>query len=136
MRNDTTFLPLVFADPPHKFVYTENAMYFNSYRRLIIQQGLFLCLGNAGARFLQNIKMMKGWNLPKNIIKLRLSMGMDEFARFATALRRMNIDSAVLFPGVDGFARSIAERLPFYLDLGRRLIGGADHQVDRNSHPL
>jgi hypothetical protein len=44
-RNDTTFKPIYMRKNGRKFVYNENA--FHLSERLIFQQGLFLCPGDA-----------------------------------------------------------------------------------------
>jgi hypothetical protein len=78
--------------------------------------------GDVSMRFDDNIKAMHGWDLADNVIKVRLTLERTDAARFVVLLRR-NVDSAVLFPGLDGFSRSLGERLPLYLDLARRGVG-------------
>src|SRR5262249_31945505 len=120
-RNDTTFKPIYMRKNGRKFVYNENA--FHLSERLIFQQGLFLCPGDASASFLDNLRELKGWNLNENIIKLQLNLQNEAVHECAQALIRMNVDSSVLFPGVDGFARSLGERLSLLHDLAKRRTG-------------
>jgi hypothetical protein len=129
-RCDVSFLPLYMPDGrPHKFVHGENPLNLNE--RLVIQQGVFLCPGDAGSTFVDNLTAMRGWNLAENVLKLRLLMDGTELKRFAFALTRMNVGSEVLFPGLDGFARSLNERLLLMADLARRKVGSANHIIGR-----
>jgi hypothetical protein len=98
---------------PTKFVYPENA--FHLSERLIIQQGLFLCTGDIRARFEENLTSLSGHDRPENVVKLSFGLDNQSVRSFATQLRRMNIDSAALFPGLDGFSRSLGERVFQYV---------------------
>jgi hypothetical protein len=121
-RNDTTFKPIYMDDDNRcKFVYNENA--FHLSERLIFQQGVFLCPGDASASFVANLKELEGWELKENIIKLQLNLCDEAVRECARALIRMNVDSSVLFPGIDGFARSLGERLVLYRELAQRRTG-------------
>ena len=46
---------------------------------------------------------MLEWDRGKNILKLMLKVEGDTLRDFANNLNRMNLNSAVLFPGLDGF---------------------------------
>ncbi len=122
-RGDVSFLPLYIGDgcARRRFVMPENPMQLNE--RLIIQQGIFMCPGDVASGFVENLQAMRGWDSRNNLIKMRFNLERNEAVRFVMTLRRMNIDSGVLFPGLDGFARSLGERLPLYVDLARRMIG-------------
>lgn len=127
-RNDSSFIPLYMPEESRqKFVFVENAVHLNE--RLIIQQGVFLCPGDIGVPFVENLKAMGGWDSKENILKLRLEMALADLVRFVVALRRMNVDSAVLFPGLDGFARSLHERVPLMADFAKRSIGDQNHRT-------
>jgi hypothetical protein len=67
--------------------------------------------------------ILSGWNLGTNIRKLCLCFALDRNERFKAlkTLKRMNISSTVLFPGLDGFARSLGEELPFYDEIYGRV---------------
>src|SRR6266446_2699427 len=112
-RDDTTFDPIYMN--VKSFVHQENPLLLNE--RLTIQQGLFLCPGNAGQRFLENVHAMNGWKSENNVYKLRLVLTHEERAVFARMLKRMNLSSAALFPGLDGFARSLGEHLVHFNEL-------------------
>lgn len=122
-RGDVSFLPLYMGDAGARcrFVMPENPMKLNE--RLTIQQGVFMCPGDVTVGFVENLQAMTGWDSRNSLIKMRFNLERNEAVRFVMTLRRMNVDSGVLFPGVDGFARSLGERLPLYVDLARRMIG-------------
>ncbi len=71
--------------------------------RLTLQQGLFLCPGGANESFEEQLENLEdSYNNAKKIIlpnKFRKEVIED--------LRLMNITSASLFPGLDGFAKSV-----------------------------
>jgi hypothetical protein len=79
---------------------------FRMNDRLTIQQGLFLCPGSVEQTFLGNLKglaptpMIRG-----NLHKLRLPRKIR--TDVLKALAKMNIGRATLFPGLDGFAKSL-----------------------------
>ena len=91
------------------FIAFENPYYLNE--RLIIQQGVFLCPGNVTLPFDENLRAMRGWAEAQNIIKLELKLNKKELETFKTRLKRMNITSATLFPGLQGFASSLGESI-------------------------
>jgi len=96
------------------FVNFENPYYLNE--RLAIQQGVFLCPGDLTLPFAENLQAMMGWEKAENIIKLKLKLSAKELETFTTRLKRMNITSAALFPGLQGFASSLGERIFLYRD--------------------
>jgi hypothetical protein len=130
LRNDDTFLPLYKMRPSDwahstRFVCNENPLELNE--RLSIQQGVFLCPGDLRSSFLANLRAMNGWKSDKFILKLRLVLSPAEAAKFALNLKRMNLSCTALFPGLDGFARSIGQELFHYYDLAERQTGLLDH---------
>jgi hypothetical protein len=120
-RDDTSFTPLFMSKAPKKFVLPENPMRLS--HRLIIQQGVFLCPGDISDTFINNLMDLPGYDSEKNILKVQLAMSRNNLLEAAAQLRRMNVDSATLFPGLDGFARSLKERLPHYHDYAKRSVG-------------
>ena len=109
-RSDTTFTSVYMK--AKSFVHQENPYLLNE--RLTIQQGIFLCPGNTGQPFLDNLHAMDEWNSGKNVYKLRLELTPAKRGEFARMLKRMNVSEAALFPGLDGFARSLGEHLLHY----------------------
>jgi hypothetical protein len=112
-RSDATFTSIY--RNAKSFVHQENPFLLNE--RLTIQQGIFLCPGNAGQPFLENLQEMPRWEDENNVYKLRLVLTDNERAGFARMLKRMNLSEAALFPGLDGFARSLGEHLLHFNEL-------------------
>jgi FRG domain len=112
-RTDTTFTSIY--NNTKSFVHQENPLLLNE--RLTIQQGVFLCPGNARQPFQKNLCEMEGWNSRNNVCKLRLVLTREERAVFVKMLKRMNLNEAALFPGLDGFARSLGEHLRHFNEL-------------------
>ena len=133
-RNDSSFVPLFLRSDPRRFIFHENPYHITE--RSITQQGTFLCPGDIRASFLSNLQELKGWDGSENILRFCLSLEQGELARFATVLQKMNVNSAFLSPGLDGFARSLAEQIPFYVGLGGRSVGLPGQRVDEESNPI
>jgi hypothetical protein len=116
-RNNQSFLPLYMNKRYRsKFVLGENPMYYVS-ERMVAQQAKFLCPGDVRARFDENLKNMAGWHLSGSVLKIKLDLDAAALKNFTHLLGRMNVNSAVLFPGLDGFAESLHEQLFRYADL-------------------
>lgn len=90
----------------------DNRYFLNE--RLTAHQGAFLCPGDISRPFVINLKAMSGWRLGCNVRKLRLCFAPKERRETVRTLKRMNVSSSVLFPGLDGFARSLGEELFHY----------------------
>jgi len=121
-RTGASFRPVFLeADPRLLFVTPVNPFRLNE--RLTVQQGLFLCPGDVSKPFESNLEAVEGATDPKNIKKLVLprSVLQEGFA----ALGKMNISAASLFPGVDGFARSLCHKMEFLRTVP--LFDGADY---------
>ena len=128
-RTDETFIPIYQlgpSTPVHKrrFVKPENPFHLNE--RLTTQQGVFLCPADLAVSFVCNLRAMHDWELNSNVLKLSLRLDQPKAIEFARHLKLMNLSSAALFPGVDGFARSIGQQIFHYQEL-------AD---DEAGHPL
>jgi len=121
-RTDETFWS-AYLEPKSrkKFVHPANPFFLNE--RLTIQQGVFLCPGDITVSFLDNLKSMNGWKLASNVVKLHLEMDKQKMREFADFVKKMNISSAALFPGLDGVARSLGEHIFFYEDFVKRKVG-------------
>lgn len=86
----------------------------NPYRmneRLTIQQGLFLCPTDVSIAFEDNLRAM---GTPMPITKYVFEPGCHRQA--LGALRMMNIPFATLYPGLEGFSRSLWHRVDDRLD--------------------
>ena len=121
-RDDTTFRKMYQRGRDHpRFVLNENPLLLNE--RLTIQQGVFLCPGDVSVSFMENLRAMEGFELGKNVMCLMLKFSASEARRITETLKRMNLSSAALFPGFDGFARSLGEDLLHYRDLAKQGAG-------------
>jgi hypothetical protein len=126
-RNDDTFISLYQLGPaatdPRKrrFVKPENPLHLNE--RLTTQQGVFLCPGNLGVSFEQNLQAMRGSDLPRNVVKLKLILKNRKAIEFDSRLKNMNLSFAALFPGLEGFARSIEQQILHYRKLADERTG-------------
>jgi FRG domain-containing protein len=125
-RNDLTFRK-IYLDARRPFVWLENPLRLN--QRLVLQRGVFLCPGDITVGFQQNIEAMDGWELQQNLVKLVLKLDRKGSAEFADHLKQMNMTSALLFPGFDGFAFSFRELILHYENLARHGTGGAGSTV-------
>jgi FRG domain len=114
-RNDATFIPLFQATPPKTFILYANALQLNE--RLSIQRGIFLCPGNIETTFLENLCAMQDFQSKECVVKLLLKFDYARRLHFARKLRMMNISEAALFPGLDGFSRSLGEHVFHYREL-------------------
>jgi len=119
-RNDATF-DAVYHTGKRAFAFPDNPLILNP--RLITQQGVFLIPGNLSRSFMSNLKGLDGWNSGDHVVKLRFRLT-TRFKRTALGeLHAMNITRASLFPGLDGFAQSLKQRVWFYRRLAHRRVG-------------
>jgi hypothetical protein len=87
---------------------------FRLNQRLTIQQGVFLCPGDISMPFMDNLRtLLKDRPDPKKFVKLRIRLKAQERKIVLQHLHRMNITRATLFPGLDGFAKSLGNLLIF-----------------------
>jgi hypothetical protein len=100
---------------PQKFVLRE--VPYRIHERHSIQQGTFLCPGDVTISFKDNllVHLNKKTNGPI-IRKLIFAKEFDKKAALED-LRRMNVTRATLFPGLDGFAESLKQSMPFFANL-------------------
>jgi hypothetical protein len=113
-RNDTAFDNL-YQGGSKQFVLHDNPLPLPE--RLSIQQGIFLCPASIRTPFNSNLKAMSRFEKRENIPKVTLNLSLDERYIFMRKLRRMNISSAALFPGLDGFCRSLGEHIFRYKEM-------------------
>jgi FRG domain len=104
-RRDDASFNAIFCNPLReaKFVYTSNPFVLNP--RLSVQQGLFISSGNASYTFIDGLKGLEVYQ--NNVVRLRLELQHAKLRQFAASLLR----AASLFPGLDGLAASLGERL-------------------------
>ncbi len=97
-------LPLLYAVNP-----------FRLNRRLTMQQGVLLLVGDPKATFRENLAscFTDSQDLTQNVHATVLDVSKSERNRILWELKKMNISNDVLFPGLDGFAKSLGERLAY-----------------------
>lgn len=110
-RDNRTFEPLYMKNR-HTFVSWENPV--QMHRRLHLQQGVFLCLGNIKKSFEDNL--FNPYKQPTKDIRKVIFRPKDLRAAFQEYYR-MNLTRESLFPGLDGFARSMRYQLWLYRKL-------------------
>ena len=66
---------------------------------------------------------MNGWKKKGNLLKLCLQLSEGEARTFARNLKDMNVSFAALFPGLDGFGRSICQQIGHYRELAGQQAG-------------
>lgn len=90
---------------------------FRSNERIHVQQGLFLCPTDVNATFIDNLKAVCPdlKEVEKNIMKIQIPRKWHKDVMHD--LRKMNISSESLYPGLEGFAASIKDLLYFKLPL-------------------
>ena len=80
---------------------------FRLNERLSVQKGVFLCPGHIGMPFEDNL--LENTASPSNLIRFELSTTPDARREMLEVLDSMNIGNTSLFPGIDGFARSLRQ---------------------------
>lgn len=92
--------------PPLRFVGTATPIFLNE--RLSVQQGVFLCPGDVSAPWADNLTALAGARRRPRIRSFVMSRDAIEDA--FQGLARMNVTARSLFPGLEGYAKSIAHR--------------------------
>ena len=111
-RKDEDFVSLFQSSNHKSFIYTANPFHLNC--RLKVQQGLFICQTNIACGFLNALGHLGGSKKKENIFSIVLPFEIAERTEFFDSLRRMNVSSASLYPGLDGYAQSLGERIYSY----------------------
>jgi hypothetical protein len=93
--------PKTFACPQNPFKLNE---------RLTIQKGIFMCPGDVTNSFEDNLCNLQGWKEEQNVKEIIIPERLRRKA--LDKLYDMNINRAVLFPGLDGFTQSLKVSFP------------------------
>lgn len=109
-RTITSFQAL-FVEPRTAFVYTANPMFLNE--RLSVQQGLFLCPGDISQSFEDNLKQL-GALTKENARSFIFSRNI--MRECFQSLNCMNVSARSLYPGLEGYAKSLKHRIPWLPD--------------------
>ncbi len=106
----------LYMEKKKSFIVAENPQQL--HRRLSIQRGVFIIQGNISKSMMENIKSMHNWQSEENVViyKLKIDIG-EELKKVYEDLRLMNITHESLFPGLDGFSKSLKQNLYWYRDL-------------------
>lgn len=89
-----------------------NVTPFELNDRVIYQQATFVMPGGITKCFMQNLEAY-GNKCIDHLYRVVIEFSQDERKKVIKELYNMNINEAVLFPGLDGFARSLRLRLAF-----------------------
>ncbi len=100
-RDGEPFRAVFMRSPPIPFVWLANPLRLNE--RLTIQQGLFLAPGDVTATFEKNMAAIP--NHGEYVTKVIIAPAARQDALLK--LHRMGINTASLYPGLEGFARSL-----------------------------
>ncbi len=97
---------LLFKKNPKKMVHVLNPIRLND--RLVLQQGVFLCPGDISKTFQDNLEIyLNKDKCQDKIVKYIIKCDRKERIRMLVNLHRMNINRATLFPGLEGFSKSL-----------------------------
>lgn len=101
-------------------VYPVNPFRLN--KRLSVQQGLFLMPGDIKKSFKENLIATFGdfKKTQKYLWRVKIVPRTEDRNEILKKLKDMNISNEALFPGLDGFARSVGEGLAYPRPLGDR----------------
>ena len=89
---------------------------FRLNERLTLQKGLFLAAGNGARSFVDNLRALHGYDNKANVA--RFIIPHCQIREVGQELYNTNVTEATLFPGLDGFARSLWTSAR-YLNLSR-----------------
>jgi len=101
---------LMGLERPLSLVYNMTPIGLNE--RVIYQQGTFLLPGNIKKSFMDNLKDYRDGS-QNHLYRIPINLDLRERNKILEELNDMNINEAVLFPGLDGFARSLKMKLAF-----------------------
>jgi hypothetical protein len=105
--------------PPILFMGVVNPLRLNE--RLSIQQGVFLCPGDVRRRWIENLGALGDTKQTIRLFVMDATVLDDAFNQLA----RMNVTARSLFPGLDGYAKSLLHRFKFLAELPIEETGAA-----------
>ena len=106
-KDGTSFRQLfIDRDPPVRFVGTATPLILN--QRLSVQQGVFLCAGDVSRPWMYNLRAITPSGQRPRLHRFEFNRASLKTA--FSELGAVNVTARSLFPGIDGYARSIAAR--------------------------
>jgi len=102
---------LIDLKEPLPLVYNVTPIGLNE--RIIYQQGTFVLPGDIIKCFMQNLEPYRTNHCEDHLYRIVIKLEQKERNKIIEELNDMNINEAVLFPGLDGFARSLRMKLAF-----------------------
>ena len=106
-----SFSEIFDRSPPTALVLAVDPFRLNE--RLVIQQGIFLCPGDISRTFEENLAAVLPSPPHNALLQFVIDDSVDLRRKILWQLQHMNMNSATLFPGLDGFARSLATLVAF-----------------------
>lgn len=80
--------------------------------RHALQQGLFIAPGDVRQSFMENLeRAAEGEKSSNRLVKIEIQCSPKLLSRSLSDLHRMNVNRATLFPGLEGFANDLKNRL-------------------------
>ncbi len=108
-KREDTVAAIIDHTPREPLVFPLNPWRMN--RRLILQQSLFVVPGDITRSFMDNLRAV---DEPENLlVEIPLSNNREFLEEATRELLSMNMTSATLFPGLDGFAQNLTSLIPF-----------------------
>jgi hypothetical protein len=108
-KGKDTVAAIIDHTPRHPLIFPLNPWRMN--RRLILQQSIFLVPGDITRSFMDNLRAVDN---PQNLlVEIPLSNDRGFLQEATRELLSMNMSSATLFPGLDGFAKNLTSLIPF-----------------------
>ncbi len=108
-KREETVNAILDHKPRQALVFPLNPWRMN--RRLVLQQAVFLVPGDITRPFMDNLRAV---GEPEALVEvIRLSPDRAFLKAVTRELLAMNMSSATLFPGLDGFARNLTALIPF-----------------------
>ncbi len=108
-KKEETVAAIIDHRPRHPLVFPLNPWQMD--RRLILQQSIFLVPGDITRSFMDNLRAV---DRPEELmVEIPLSSSRAFLEEATRELLAMNMTSATLFPGLDGFAQNLTSLIPF-----------------------
>lgn len=108
-KGEKTVAAIINHNPRHPLIFPLNPWRMN--RRLILQQSIFLVPGDITRSFMDNLRAVD--EPERLLVEIRLSNDRRFLEEATRELLSMNMSSATLFPGLDGFAQNLTSLIPF-----------------------